>query len=81
MSPSTPPRRLDDWQTINTLAAELNRSAPVLSTHALRKYVQQAEHNGLSPHVRRLGRKILISGSGFAEWLDQRPSTPPPRGR
>ena len=68
---------LDDWRTVNTLAAEINQQGPILSTHALRHYVAQSERNGLEPHIRRLGRKILISRSGFAAWLNGRPTSRP----
>ena len=68
---------LGDWRTVNTLAAEINQQGPILSTHALRHYVAQSERNGLEPHIRRLGRKILISRSGFAAWLNGRPTSRP----
>ena len=65
---------LDDWRTINTLAAEINQQGPIITTHALRHYVAQAGSNVLEPHIRRLGSKILISRSGFARWLNSRPT-------
>ncbi len=77
-APTAPPA-LDDWRTVNALADEINRQSgsPVISAHALRHYIHDAPRNGLQPHVRRLGRKILISKSGFAEWLYNRPATRP----
>ena len=74
---STPPPALADWATVNSLAPQINERGNILSTHALRHYVAQADCNGLEPHVRRLGRKILISRSGFALWLNSRPTVRP----
>ncbi len=61
-----------DWRSVEALAEVINQGArkPTLSGHAIRHYVRFAETNGLAPFVRRLGRKILISESGFHEWLN-----------
>lgn len=62
-----------DWRTVSALAEILNRDSPrpTFTTHALRHYARNADSNGLAPHIRRLGRKILISESGFYGWLDE----------
>ena len=78
---STPPPALDDWATVNSLAAQINERGNILSTHAVRHLIANAECNGLAPHVRRLNRKILISRSGFATWLATRPSVRPTASR
>lgn len=61
------------WRSIPALAERINDGAsrPTLTTHALRHYVRNADSNGLAPHVRRLGRKILINESGFLDWLNR----------
>lgn len=76
-----PTPALDDWETVNSLAARINERGTILSTHALRHYVAQADRNGLEPHIRRLGRKILLSRSGFAHWLNSRPTVRPTASR
>lgn len=60
-----------DFRSIPALCERVNAGAskPTLTEHALRHYVRHSKENGLAPHVRRLGRKILISESGFYEWL------------
>ncbi len=78
---NTPAPDLSDWETVASLASQLNERGTVLSGHAVRHLIAHAECNGLAPHVRRLGRKILISRSGFATWLATRPSFPPTASR
>jgi len=61
-----------DWRAIPALVEILNQGAehPTFTDHAIRHYVRHADENGLAPHVRRLGRKILVSESGFHDWLN-----------
>jgi hypothetical protein len=61
----------NQWRSIAAMAEIVNRGAtkPTLTEHALRHYVRTAEQNGLEPHIRRLGRKILIHEQGFLSWL------------
>jgi hypothetical protein len=61
-----------DWRAIPALVERLNDGAecPSFTDHAIRHYVRHADENGLAPHVRRLGRKILLSESGFHAWLN-----------
>ncbi len=65
---------LNDYRAIRPLCERLNTGAdaPTFTTHAVRHYVRQRANNGLAPYVRRLGRKILISESGFLAWLDSK---------
>lgn len=68
------PEQLPQWRSIPALAERINAGAdhPTMTEHALRHYVRNARSNGLAPHIRRLGRKILINEAGFLAWLDQR---------
>lgn len=61
-----------DWRSVEALTERLNAGArkPTFTGHAIRHYCRMAETNGLAPHIRRIGRKILISESGFVEWLN-----------
>ncbi len=66
---------MNDFRSVTALAEALNAGLkhPTFSTHALRHYVRHADKNGLAPAVRRIGRKILISESGFLSWLNGQP--------
>lgn len=61
-----------DWRSVNALVERINEGArkPTMTSFGLRHYIAHADANGLRPHIRRLGRKILISESGFYEWLN-----------
>ena len=73
---TTPSPARHDWRSIAALAEIVNGGAKktTLSEHALRHYVRYADTNGLAPYVRKLGRKILISESGFYDWLSRTPN-------
>jgi hypothetical protein len=68
-------KRMSDWLTIKLLSQE----EPSFSEASLRNLVFKANNrksslglipgNGLAPHVRRIGRKVLISRKGFLEWV------------
>ena len=60
------------WRSVAALADALNGGAKVqtFTVHAIRHYVRFAEKNGLAPHVRRIGQKILIDETGFRGWID-----------
>lgn len=64
----------NDYRAIVPLAERLNAGAthPTFTSHAIRHYVRNCGTNGLAPHVRRIGRKILVSESGFLAWLDSK---------
>ncbi len=68
MTESTP----NLWRSIPAIAERINAGAdkPTFSTHALRHLVRNADRNGLAPHIRRIGRKILLNEQGFIDWLD-----------
>jgi len=76
LNPNTDPAKYSvtpsPWRSIEALAERLNAGAkhPTMTAHAIRHYVRNAGSNGLSQHVRRLGRKILVNEPGFLDWLD-----------
>jgi len=59
------------WRSVGALADSLNAGAtrPTFTEHSIRHYVRFAETNGLAPHIRRLGSKILIDEVGFLLWI------------
>lgn len=71
------------WRTVRALAAELNDGSPcpVFSDDSLRHLVRHAEANGLAPHVRRVGAKVLIHAPGFMDWVNKQPTSRPRRRR
>ena len=77
MEPSSP------WATIIALAALLNDDSPVpvFTADSLRHLVRHASENGLEPHIRRIGAKVLIHRPGFMRWVEQQPSSRPRRRR
>ena len=75
------PSDQNQWRSIAALVERLNEGAkhPTITEHGVRHYVRNADRNGLAPHVRRLGRKILLNETGFYKWIaDQQASQ---RGR
>jgi len=63
----------NSWRSINALAERLNAGArhPTFTAASIRHYVRNADRNGLAPHVRRLGRKVIVNEAGFRSWLDR----------
>ena len=37
---------------------------------AIRMQIARAEQNGLAPHIRRVGRRVLIDLPGYFAWID-----------
>lgn len=37
---------------------------------AIRMQIARAEQNGLAPHIRRVGRRVLINLPGYFAWID-----------
>lgn len=64
------------WLTVNLLSQVM----PAFSPAAIRSLVFNAHDrktskgiirgNGLSPHIRRIGAKVLINHAGFLSWID-----------
>lgn len=71
-APFPAPSRDPIWRSVAALADSMNEGSkrPTFTVHALRHYVRFAEQNGLAPHVRRIGAKILIDEIGFRSWID-----------
>ena len=62
-----PSQKTRRWLT----AAQLREEQQWLSDASLRQYVFRANQNGLAPHIRRVGRRVLIDGDGFARWIEE----------
>ena len=75
-NPNANPQDAPVWRSVAALAERLNDGAerPTFTTHALRHYARNADSNGLAPHIRRIGRKLLIDETGFRAWLNGRRS-------
>jgi hypothetical protein len=68
------------WLTVNLLS----EAEPAFSPAALRNLIfLSAERktskglikgNGLAPHIRRIGAKVLINHQGFLSWIDSQES-------
>ncbi len=64
------------WLSINLLS----EVEPAFPKSGLRAYVFNSEDrktskglikgNGLAPHIRRIGSKVLINHAGFLSWID-----------
>lgn len=64
------------WVTTKLLAA----AQPAFTEASLRNLIFKASSrktsrggikgNGLSPHIRRVGKKVLINYEGFMTWID-----------
>lgn len=67
----------DSWLTIKLLA----EAEPAFTEPAIRNHVFNADPrytskgtipgNGLAPHIRRIGSKVLINHGGFLSWIDK----------
>ena len=53
------------WETIKQVA----QHEPSFSEASVRWHVFNAKRNGLDPHVRRIGRKVLVNVAGFRQWI------------
>lgn len=65
------------WRTVAALAEILNRGCethPTFSEDGIRHLVRQAATNGLAPHIRRLGAKVLVHEPGFLAWIEAQPN-------
>ena len=59
-----------DSRTFYTVK-QFSQRHPVFSESSLRYLIFNERHNGLSPAIRRVGRKVLIDEDKFFEWLDR----------
>ena len=66
----------DSWLTTKLLA----QAEPAFTEAAIRNHVFNADPrkfskgaikgNGLAPHIRRVGSKVVINHGGFLSWID-----------
>jgi hypothetical protein len=74
--PPTAKSLFDSWLTIKLLAqAEPAFTEPAIRNHVFNAAPRQSSKgpipgNGLAPHIRRVGSKVLISHGGFLSWID-----------
>jgi hypothetical protein len=64
------------WLTVNLLS----KAVPAFSPAAIRNLIFKSadrkttkgiiKGNGLAPHIRRIGAKVLINQQGFLSWID-----------
>ena len=54
-----------EWATPKKLAV----AEDAFSEASIRWHVFSAKRNGLEPHIRRIGRKVLINVAGFRQWI------------
>lgn len=62
------PMGLSDYATVKEVA----RCYPSFSQHSLRNLITKRKTNGFDRCIHRVGRKILISYSKFAQWLAEK---------
>jgi hypothetical protein len=67
----------DVWLTVKLLAAaEQAFTEPAIRNHVFNAEPRQTSKgpipgNGLAPHIRRVGSKVLINHGGFLSWIDK----------
>ena len=54
-----------EWATPKKLAI----AEDAFTEPAIRWLIFNAKRNGLEPHIRRIGRKVLINVAGFRQWI------------
>jgi hypothetical protein len=65
-----------NWLTVNLLS----EAVPAFSPAAIRNLIFKSadrktskgiiKGNGLAPHIRRIGAKVLINHQGFLSWIE-----------
>jgi len=58
---------MPEWATPKALAS---RHCDAFSESAIRWHIFNAKRNGLDPHIRRIGRKVLVNVAGFRDWIE-----------
>jgi len=58
-------------QTKYSTIRELARYYPSFTESSLRYLIFNKDTNGLTPCLRKVGKKILIDLEKFAEWIDK----------
>jgi len=49
---------------------QISTRHPGFTPDAIRGLVFRKDSNGLSPYIRKVGRRVLIDGIGFDAWID-----------
>ncbi len=78
------PAPLSPWRTVRALTERLNQGCeeyPIFTDDGIRHLVRNAATNGLAPHIRRLGKKVLVNEPGFMAWIEAQPNQRRPRRR
>jgi hypothetical protein len=58
----------DDWYSISKFIINVNKQ---FTENQLRWALRYRDENGLAKHVRKFGKSLYISRSGFFEWFEQ----------
>lgn len=56
-----------DWATVRQIAG----AYACYTESAIRQLIFKSSVNGLGPSIRRIGRKVLVSRTGFAAWIER----------
>lgn len=56
-----------EWASPKALAHQMPGA---FSESSIRWHIFNAKRNGLEPHIRRIGRKVLINVAGFQSWIE-----------
>lgn len=68
------------WLTVNLLSKEVPAFSPAAIRNLIFKSADRKtsnsiiKGNGLAPHIRRIGAKVLINHQGFLNWIDSQDS-------
>ena len=57
---------VSQWATAKVLAHQMRDA---FTEPSIRWHIFNAKQNGLHPHIRRIGRKVLINVAGFRQWI------------
>lgn len=55
-----------EWASPKKLSIEED----AFSEASIRWHIFNAKRNGLEPHIRRIGRKVLVNIAGFRAWIE-----------
>lgn len=68
------------WLTVNLLSEAVPAFTPAAIRNLIFKSADRKtskgiiKGNGLAPHIRRIGSKVLINHAGFLSWIDSQES-------
>ena len=58
---------VSQWATAKALAHQMRDA---FTEPSIRWHTFNAKRNGLEPHIRRIGRKVLVNVAGFHAWIE-----------